>query len=534
MGRAQQGFVIVTESSRLELLDGLATLSADEYLEGKGSALDERTAVVNLCRAHTYLSKGYYVSLLADARHHTCLPNLRTIQELRNPFTYLRVLQEAGVEIADARTLRERRRVQSPRVVAVPEVVAVGAGVAVPVFAEPPALEVPLDVTPSSKPYREVWSVFGQTRDARHASICAAVFNTYALPLARLRLYEEDGTWQVGQVTPVSIATLDPPDLELLMGELSAGRFLRPKSNGAGPKPLRIACLYDPADTLAPSDRDTLDTFARIAVRRGLRFDRIGREDLPSLAEYDALFIRTVTAIDHWSFTFAQTAESLDIPVIDDPQSILKCSNKVYLQELFKRNGIAAPQTRTISRKTPFEEVRALGFPLIVKQPDGTFSQAVKKANDIAEFDVIAAEMFKRSPLLIVQEFIPTMFDWRVGVLENRVLFACKYYMAEGHWQIVKVHCGERDYGRVEAIPVSQVPPAVLQLALESTALVGDGLYGVDLKETPAGPVVIEINDNPNIQEGYEDVAEGESIYDAVLGAFVARIRNRAGAGEAR
>jgi glutathione synthase/RimK-type ligase-like ATP-grasp enzyme len=527
MDRAQPGFVIVTESNRLELLDGLPTLSADEYLEGKASGLAERIAVVNLCRSYTYLSKGYYVSLLADARHHTCLPNLRAIQELRNPLTYLRVLAEAGVAIADARTVRKRSA--TPRVVAVPAMVAVGAGTE---LVDPTGLESAVEEL--AKPYREVWSIFGRTLDERHAEACRAVYETYPLPLARLRFYEEDGTWQVGQLTPVSIASLDPPDVNLLLSELGAGRFLRPRSNGSGRKPLRIACLYDPADTLAPSDRDTLDVFARVATRRGLRFERIGREDLPSLAEYDALFIRTVTAIDHWSFTFAQTAESFDIPVIDDPQSILKCSNKVYLQELFKRNGIAAPQTRTISRKTPFEEVAVLGFPLIVKQPDGTFSQAVKKANDAAEFETIAAEMFKRSPLLIVQEFIPTKFDWRVGVLENRVLFVCKYYMAEGHWQIVKVQGGERDYGRVEAIPLELTPPDVLRLALESTALVGDGLYGVDLKDTPSGPVVIEINDNPNIQEGYEDAAEGERIYEAVLGAFVARIRNRAGAGEAR
>ena len=31
--------------------------------------------------------------------------------------------------------------------------------------------------------------------------------------------------------------------------------------------------------------------------------------------------------------------------------------------------------------------MRALGFPLIVKLPDGTFSQAVKKAENAAELD---------------------------------------------------------------------------------------------------------------------------------------------------
>ncbi len=69
-------------------------------------------------------------------------------------------------------------------------------------------------------------------------------------------------------------------------------------------------------------------------------------------------------------------------------------------------------------------------------------------------------------------------------------------------------------------------------LALESTALLGDGLYGVDVKETPAGPVVIEINDNPNIQVGCEDGVEKDRVYEAIIDAFVARIRSRAGVQE--
>jgi glutathione synthase/RimK-type ligase-like ATP-grasp enzyme len=189
----------------------------------------------------------------------------------------------------------------------------------------------------------------------------------------------------------------------------------------------------------------------------------------------------------------------------------------------------------TVSRKTPLAEVAALGFPLIVKLPDGTFSQAVKKADDAAALDAIAQEMFKRSPLLIVQEFIPTPFDWRVGILDGRVLFVCKYHMARGHWQIVRFQRnGDREFGRVEAVRAEDVPPAVLQLAIDSTSPLGHGLYGVDVKETHADPVVIEINDNPNIQTGYEDGVEQDRIYEALLDTFVARIRSRAPAAEQR
>lgn len=45
-------------------------------------------------------------------------------------------------------------------------------------------------------------------------------------------------------------------------------------------------------------------------------------------------------------------------------------------------------------------------------------------------------EMFRHSSVLLAQEFIPTEFDWRIGLLDGEPLFACKYYMAKGHWQI--------------------------------------------------------------------------------------------------
>jgi gamma-glutamyl:cysteine ligase YbdK (ATP-grasp superfamily) len=64
----------------------------------------------------------------------------------------------------------------------------------------------------------------------------------------------------------------------------------------------------------------------------------------------------------------------------------------------------------------------------------------------------------------------------------------------------------------------------VVRAALRAAALIGDGLYGVDIKETPAGPVVIEINDNPNLDVGYEDAEDGNVVYEDLIGYFVRRI----------
>ena len=65
--------------------------------------------------------------------------------------------------------------------------------------------------------------------------------------------------------------------------------------------------------------------------------------------------------------------------------------------------------------------------------------------------------------------------------------------------------------------------------SLRAAGLIGDGLYGVDLKQTDRGPVVIEINDNPNLEVGIEDAVLKDELYRRVLGDLVRRIELRRG-----
>ncbi len=386
--------------------------------------------------------------------------------------------------------------------------------------------EEPARYEPAPGEFHDVTCVFGRTLDPRFRKHCSSVFKVFPFPLLKIRVYRDEELWKVGQIYPQSLGQLDPPEIELLKEELDAPRFSIATPQAVRDTPDRIAVLMDDDDPFAPSDEETFDKLKKVGERRGVLYEQIDKDDLPVLAEYDALFLRTVTGMDHFSFLFAQRAKSLGIPVIDDPQSTVRCSNKVYLFELFRKAGLPTPRTLTISRKSSLTEVEAIGYPLIVKQPDGTFSAAVKKAADRDELQKITQEMFKRSPLLTLQEFRPTDFDWRIGVLDGAVLYVCKYYMVKGHWQIVgKSRSGRRRYGQVEAVPLDDVPGPVKDLAVDATALIGDGLFGVDVKETDAGPVLIEINDNPDLWVGEEDAVIGDRLYEEITSAFLRRIQ---------
>ncbi|MDQ3387914.1 MAG: glutamate-cysteine ligase family protein [Gemmatimonadota bacterium] len=500
-------------------------VSADEYLEGGAAVSAPGAMIVNLCNSYRYRTKGYYVSLLADARGQRVVPSVETIEGLADAHGLFRVLEEAGIPIIDPREMRARRR-------AVPGAIQPTADDDDPVADEDATLlRISADGgveyrSASESEVAETLAFFGSTADPRFRGASGAVYREWATPVLRIRWVLEEEEWKVTGVAPATLRELNA-EARATLGE--ALRNERRVMRRGVPAPTRvkraaIAVLLDDTDPFSPSTPETIDRLERVAARMNVFVRRIGVREMERLAEYDALFIRALTTVTTPAFQFALRAEALDMPVVDDSQSIIRCSNKVFLDELLRREGIATPRTLVMTSRTPVEQLAELGFPAVIKLPDGSFSAAVHKVTSALEYRDRAAEMFRRSPLIIAQEYLPTDFDWRITVLGGRILFAARYHMARGHWQIRAEEKGTERYGRVEAVSRSEAPAGIIELALRVAALIGDGLYGVDIKEAPHGPVVIEINDNPNLDVGYEDAADGNTVYEDIVDFFLRRI----------
>jgi glutathione synthase/RimK-type ligase-like ATP-grasp enzyme len=153
----------------------------------------------------------------------------------------------------------------------------------------------------------------------------------------------------------------------------------------------------------------------------------------------------------------------------------------------------------------------------------------VVKVEDEEALAQAASSLFQHSALLLAQEYVYTEFDWRIGVLNREPLYACKYYMSRGHWQIYNHGAkGTAKSGGFETIAVSDAPAEVVKLALKATQPIGDGLYGVDLKQVGnKPPVVIEVNDNPSIDAGVEDAHLGNELYLRVMQEFLRRMERK-------
>jgi glutathione synthase/RimK-type ligase-like ATP-grasp enzyme len=121
---------------------------------------------------------------------------------------------------------------------------------------------------------------------------------------------------------------------------------------------------------------------------------------------------------------------------------------------------------------------------------------------------------------------MPTAFDWRIGIINNEPLYICKYFMARNHWQIVNWSKAKDKDGKAETLTFNDAPKELIETALKATKLIGNSLYGVDIKEVNGRYYVIEVNDNPSIDGGIEDKMIKDQLYLKIMDTLLQRVKS--------
>ena len=460
-------------------------ITTKDYLARTSLFRGSRPKMINLSRSFNYQSRGYYCSLLAEARGHRIIPTVETMVDLGARQLYAQALPELDDSLQKALAAADDK---SP----------------------PPRILV----------------YFGAVADRRFDRFGRLLFDWFRCPVLEVTV-ENGGRPQIKRLAAVPVTKLSAEELTQFHAALHTHttREWRSKKDRAAPR-YSFAVLYNPLEKLPPSGLPTLKHWSRIAEKLGVEIEPITRRDLPRLAEFDALFIRETTSIDDHTYRFARRAMQEGMPVIDDPISMIRCTNKIYLHELMTSNGIAVPPTVIVAGQHDLNRAAdELGFPMVLKVPDSSFSRGVKKVDSAAELSALAKEWFEDTDLLLAQAFMPTTFDWRVGVLGSKPLFVCQYMMAKRHWQIVKHRAnGKLTEGAHNTVSLGEAPPEIVDIGLRAAQLIGDGLYGVDIKETSEGIFVVEVNDNPNIEHGIEDQAEKDQVWVELTRWFTDRL----------
>jgi glutathione synthase/RimK-type ligase-like ATP-grasp enzyme len=263
-----------------------------------------------------------------------------------------------------------------------------------------------------------------------------------------------------------------------------------------------------------------LTNYRLAAFELGHQLDFLFRNELKYLGNYDAIFIRALTDPLNASYIVARLAEMQGLRVIDDPTSIRICCDKVNMYKRLINHNVPIPKTifldiKEVNKENASELFESLGFPLVLKAPNSSFSQYVDKVNSIDNFIKIGKKFLRRADRIVVQQYIPSEYDWRVVTLNGKVLAVVKYIFAENTWRLMDRSADGED-SKAIGFDLKEANPALLQVALQASEAIGKSLYGVDIKEVDGEYFVIEVNDNPNIDAGSED-QQNPDIYRNIV-----------------
>jgi glutathione synthase/RimK-type ligase-like ATP-grasp enzyme len=284
----------------------------------------------------------------------------------------------------------------------------------------------------------------------------------------------------------------------------------------------RLGIFVERYTISSSDDMNSLMRLIQVARKLGHQADFLFRPDMYKIPEYDAIYIRALTDPLNSAYVASRTAELHGIRVIDDPDSIRICCDKVNMYRHLINRNIPIPETRIIdeveiSSSVGQETLDELGSPVVLKAPNSSFSMYVEKASTPTEFVAVAKRFLRRADRVIAQRFVQSAFDWRVGVMGGEPLYVCKYVIPRKRWKILTYTAeGKTVFGAVNAMPLKDVPMSLLETAVGAAKAVGNGLYGVDLKQMDDRYIVIEVNDNPTINAGEEDQLNGD-LYERLV-----------------
>ena len=135
---------------------------------------------------------------------------------------------------------------------------------------------------------------------------CACICSTCSSRRCCAATFSENGKWQLRSIATISASEVPEshwPFVVQVATEHFAGR--RVAHTPPAPTPLRPGDPRQPKETDPPSNEQALQRFVKAAESLGIEAEIVDRDDYARLAEFDALFIRETTAVNHHTYRFA-------------------------------------------------------------------------------------------------------------------------------------------------------------------------------------------------------------------------------------
>jgi len=254
-------------------------------------------------------------------------------------------------------------------------------------------------------------------------------------------------------------------------------------------------------------------SFPRLIARVGYKpYLNVGDA---SVLDLDALLIRPIGRGSLEELVFRMDMlyrlQRLGLYVINPPEAIEHCVDKYDILAILEENSVPVPRTSVTENVD--EALKAfveLDGDIVVKPIFGSRGIGATRVSDAEVASTIFRAITFYHDVIYLQEFVHHGFsDIRAFVLDNHVIAAMR--RVANSWKT-----NYSQGARPEPITLDKM---LEDIAVKSAKLIECKIAGVDILESPRGPLVVEVNSQPGWR-GLQSITRiniAEKIIDFIL-----------------
>lgn len=221
---------------------------------------------------------------------------------------------------------------------------------------------------------------------------------------------------------------------------------------------------------------------------------------------------RIGASITFYGLAVVRQFEQKGIPVLNGSRAIGISRDKFHALQLLSAKGFPIPPTALVRQEDDIQHVieDVGGVPVVIKLIEGTQGAGVFFAESLEAAQSMMEVLHKAEHNILIQKFVAEAKgrDIRAFVIGDKVVAAMRRVASKPSEFRSNMHRG----GQAEGL---QLSPELTDLAVRAARTVGLVVAGVDMLETPRGPLLIEVNSSPGL-EGIEKAA-GVDIAEAII-----------------
>jgi RimK family alpha-L-glutamate ligase len=181
--------------------------------------------------------------------------------------------------------------------------------------------------------------------------------------------------------------------------------------------------------------------------------------------------------------------QRLGLYVINPAEAIEHCVDKYDILAILEENGLPVPRTAvTESTNEALKAFDELGGDVVVKPVFGSRGVGATRINDREVATTVFTAIRFSHGVIYLQEFVHHGFsDIRAFIVGSRVVAAMRRVAQD--WKT--------NYSQGARPVAMSLDKQVEEMAVKSAELIDCKIAGVDILESPKGPVVVEVNSQP-------------------------------------